>query len=75
MSAHLPGTHPEKLSALTLGDREAVVRVVWPEPLTIGTLMLKCMDVESIARGGPAPSVSRKEREAVEAELKRRRGA
>jgi hypothetical protein len=72
MSAALPGTDPEKLVALTLGDRDNIVRAVWPEDMTMALRFIRCGEVQAVADGQGTPFFSRKEREAVEAELTKR---
>jgi hypothetical protein len=58
----------------TLEERAGIVKLLWPD-VTIVELLNRAVLVRDIELGIGTPSLSRKEREAIEAELKRREGA
>lgn len=70
-----PGCEPGSFlePRLTGHERATIVRIVWPDQMTVYQMDQRCRDVNEIDLGRGTPTLSPKEREAIEAEIKRRK--
>ena len=56
---------------MTLAQRSEVVDAVWPEPMDLATRLVRCALVAAIEAGDGTPTLSQKERTAIEAHTRK----
>ena len=56
---------------MTLAERSEVVDTVWPEPMDLATRLVRCALVAAIEACDGTPTLLQKERDAIEAAVKK----